>query len=200
MKGPASNRTSHAACPACPACPALLSRCLLGAADRTRNALRADGRLRYSRAARGFAAGGLLPGEDRIGSRDDTATFVYPSCDIRQAHLFPGARSSAGQSSCLLSSGSRVRILPGALVRGLSGPSPTRAGSQKGSQSECTGSHDVRHNGASRAGRGLDLLGRVQEPVRRRREPGIQPCWDAYPQESHWADQDGGPGQAPGPA
>jgi hypothetical protein len=58
----------------------------------------------------------LLPGEDRTASRDDTATSVYPSCDIRQAHLFPGARSSAGQSSCLLSSGSRVRILPGALA------------------------------------------------------------------------------------
>ena len=86
------------------------------AADRTRHALRDDGGLRYSRAARGIAARGLPSGEERAGSGDDTATFVYPSCDIRRAHLFPGARSSAGQSSCLLSSGSRVRILPGALA------------------------------------------------------------------------------------
>jgi DNA-binding transcriptional LysR family regulator len=49
-----------------------------------------------------------------MASGDDTATFVYPSRDIRRAQLFPGARSSAGQSSCLLSSRSRVRILPGA--------------------------------------------------------------------------------------
>ena len=49
-----------------------------------------------------------------MGTRH-TATLVWPMCDIRRAKLSPGARSSAGQSSCLLSSGSRVRILPGAL-------------------------------------------------------------------------------------
>ena len=43
-----------------------------------------------------------------------TATFAWPSCDLRRTQLRSSARSSAGQSSCLLSSGSRVRILPGA--------------------------------------------------------------------------------------
>jgi hypothetical protein len=44
-----------------------------------------------------------------------TATFAWPSRDLRRTQLRSSARSSAGQSSCLLSSGSRVRILPGAL-------------------------------------------------------------------------------------
>ena len=43
-----------------------------------------------------------------------TATFAWPSRDLRRTQLRSSARSSAGQSSCLLSSGSRVRILPGA--------------------------------------------------------------------------------------
>ena len=45
-----------------------------------------------------------------------TATRTWPRRDLRRPHLSPGARSSGGQSSCLLSSGSRVRILPGALT------------------------------------------------------------------------------------
>jgi len=46
------------------------------------------------------------------------------------------------------------------------------------------------HKQASRAGRRLDLLGLIQEPVHRGREPGVQPCWDADSQEGHRADQD----------
>ena len=86
------------------------------------------------------------------------------------------ARSSAGQSSCLLSSGSRVRILPGAPGQGVLGSCAHVAGSQKGSHSEYGGSHDASHKQASGAGRGLDLLGRIQEPVHRGREPGVQPA------------------------
>ena len=39
---------------------------------------------------------------------------LCPSRDLRPAEWEAGACSSAGQSGCLLSSGSRVRILPGA--------------------------------------------------------------------------------------
>jgi hypothetical protein len=53
------------------------------------------------------------PGRSAVATRH-TAIFTWPSCDFCQAQLSAGARSSAGQSSCLLSSGSRVRILPGA--------------------------------------------------------------------------------------
>ena len=108
-----------------------------------RDARRGDGRLGYSRAAREYRRTRLVLDEGHTGSGDDTATFVYPSCDIRRAHLFLGARSSAGQSSCLLSSGSRVRILPGALGQPLMRTSAGAEGAKKGSQSEYRGSHDA---------------------------------------------------------
>src|SRR5712691_967650 len=69
-----------------------------------------------------------MRGASASGGRH-TATFAWPSCDLRPANLSPSARSSAGQSSCLLSSGSRVRILPGAL-----GLTRQNVGSQEGSR------------------------------------------------------------------
>ena len=44
-----------------------------------------------------------------------TATFAWPSRDLRRTQLRSSARSSAGQSSCLLSRRAGVRIPPGAL-------------------------------------------------------------------------------------
>src|SRR5271169_2811233 len=76
-------------------------------------------------------AAGLFLAEVTASQGRHTATFVWPWCDLRRAQLPSGARSSAGQSSCLLSSGSRVRILPGALVRGCLRSPTGVAGSQK---------------------------------------------------------------------
>ena len=73
-----------------------------------------DGTLRYP--LRLGVLGELAANVFRGGaaSRRHTATFAWPSRDLRRTQLPSSARSSAGQSSCLLSSGSRVRILPGA--------------------------------------------------------------------------------------
>src|SRR5271169_5859017 len=69
-------------------------------------------------------AAGLFLAEVTASQGRHTATFVWPWCDLRRAQLPSGARSSAGQSSCLLSSGSRVRILPGALTCGFACVTP----------------------------------------------------------------------------
>ena len=66
-----------------------------------------------------------------------------------------------------------------------------RGGEPKGSHSEQSGSHDASRKRASRAGRGLDLLGRHQELLRRCCQPRLQPVRDAHPQEGD------GPGPRP---
>ena len=95
----------------------------------------------------------------RLGANSHSLQAIPGHCQLLSTQLSglvgEFRRHAATVRWCLLSSGSRVRILPGAPDQRLCGPSNAwRCLGTKG----LSWSHDARHEQASRAWRGLDLL------------------------------------------